>query len=114
MRTLDNRIENNTNTTQRAQRNQLLADIQAFSLLLQQEGLFYPQLADSFGEQVSWYRTEMEYVANGAESAAYKAGLRGKALEAARAKLDWDVVCTGYDSPEFKKTMKVICELGQA
>ena len=55
----------------------------------------------------------MDNTANGAESAAYEAGLLGTALEAARAKLDWDVICTGHDSPEVKKTLKVICELGQ-
>lgn len=56
MQTLADRIKQNKDdedATQRAQRNQLLADIKAFALLLQQEGLFYPQLADSYDKQVS-------------------------------------------------------------
>ena len=116
MQNLAGRIEENEDdedATQRPQRNQLLADIQAFALLLQQEGLFYPQLADSFGQLVLWYRTEKENAANGAESAAYQAGLIGEALQAARAKLDWDVICTGHASPTVKETLKLICELGQ-
>lgn len=56
---------------------------------------------------------QMENAANGAESATYEAGLLGKAVEAARAKLDWDVVCTGYASPTVKDTLKLMCVLGQ-
>lgn len=37
-----------------------------------------------------------------------RALLRGGALETARKKLDLDVTCTGYESPEDKKTLTLI------
>lgn len=55
----------------------------------------------------------MGLAANGAESARYEAGILGEALQAARDVLDWDVVCTGYDSPEVKKTLRLICDMSQ-
>lgn len=111
MRTLQGNIERNVNPTLPTLRSQLLADLKAMGLRLQQERLFYPQLADLYHQEVMWYRREMDNVANWAASAGYKASLLSEALQVARSKLDWDVVCNGHDSSEVKKTLKVIREL---
>ena len=116
MQTLDTRIDNNANNTLPVERSQQLIDIKAFSLLLQQEGLFYPQLADVYQLEVSWYIREIEKFADGTGSTRYRMGLLEEALEVARKQLEWDVACTGHNSPEVKKTLrtlKVICGLGQ-
>lgn len=111
MQTLQDNIEQNGDPILPALRSRLLADIKALGLLLQQERLFYPQLADLYHQEVLWYSREMKHVANWAESAEYKAGLLGEALEVARKKLDLDVVCNGHDSPVVKKTLKFIYDL---
>ena len=44
---------------------------------------------------------------------AYASEFRTSGLKAARGKRNLDVVCTGYDSPETKKTLALIRKLGQ-
>ena len=115
MQTLKDKIEQNEDPIPPVRRSQLLGDIKALGLLLQQEQLLYPQLADLYEQEVSWYSREMEHVAEWAQSTEYhyKAGLLGEALEVAKKKLDLDVICTGHDSPEVKKTLEVIYNLRQ-
>lgn len=93
------------------QREQLLANIQFFRRQLQEERLFYPQLADVYEKEISWYRREIQFVINGAELT--KALYNEEALKVATAKLDLDVVCSGHDSPEVKGTLRTIRELRQ-
>lgn len=88
---------------------QLLADIKFVMVLLRQEGLLYPQLADMYDEEVEWYRREMRSTGNG--NARYKGRCREEALEAARQKLDLDVTCNGYAAPEVAKTLELISDV---
>ena len=125
MRYLDQNIDQNQspnlpqqNRDQPQRRNQTLADIKAFSFLLQLEGLFYPQLADVYGKEISWYIIEMQLAADRAESARYQSerpveSLRRDALQAARLKLDLDVACNGHNSPEVVKTLNLISDLDE-
>ncbi len=106
-------IERNKNSDSLNDRKLLLTTIQAFGRLLQDEGLLYPQLADNYSEEISWYEGEMERASNGAESAMNGVELRGAALQVARTKLDLDVVCTGYDSPEVEKILENIRAIRQ-
>lgn len=109
-----NRPHLNQNHPQK--RNQVLANLRNFSLLLEWEGLFYPQLADVYGKAITWYRIEMDLADNGVASARYQSGrpkesLRGAALKVARRKLDYDVACNGHDSPVVLEMLKLIEEL---
>lgn len=101
------------NQNQPQVRNQVFANLKSVGLLLEMEGLFYPQLADVYGKAITWYRIEMDLAENGVESARYqsrgpKESLRSEALEFARQKLDCDVACNGHNSPEVLRTLKLI------
>lgn len=113
MRNLKAELNRNRNSTQLHQRNERLGKIKAFGVLLRQEGLFYPQLADMLLEEAGWYRREMELAAAATqvEGVRYKAALRLEALKVARSKLDMDVLCTGYVSDEVETTLRLIEEL---
>ena len=113
MRVYDDIIERNRDADVLDDRKQLLAIIQAFGRVLQEEVLLYPQLADNYDEEILWYRREVDRSSNGAESVMTGVELRGAALQVARTKLDLDVVCTGYNSPEVKKTLETIREFRQ-
>ena len=76
--------------------------------LLQEEGLYYPQLADVYHKQALWWKTELQRITDARESAQYKEECGQKALQAARKELDLDVMCNGYDSPVVKKTLEFI------
>ena len=108
MRDLKNYIKQNKNPTVPDQKIQLLTNIKSFILLLQQEGLFYPQLADMYQEEVMWYSREMNSGTITAGDPRYRARCLEEALQVARHKLDLDVVCNGYAAPEVAKTLKLI------
>lgn len=101
----------NQNTHTQGQREQLLANIQFFGRQLQEERLFYPQLADVYGKEISWYRREIQLVINGAGRT--RLLYKEEALKVATAKLDLDVVCSGHDSSEVRDTLRTIRELRQ-
>ena len=109
MRDLQDDIVLNRTSTVAGDKIQLLADIKFFMVLLRQEGLLYPQLADMYEEEVMWYSREMG--STGAENSWYKGRCLEEALEAARQKLDLDVTCNGYAAPEVTKTLKLIINL---
>ena len=113
MRSLKANIKQNKHSTQPAVRNQRLANIQKFILLLRQEGLVYPQIPDMLMRGIKWYRKELEHATNGNEHARYRAKCVEDALHVARQKLDWDVACTGYGSPEVRQTLTLIGDLKQ-
>lgn len=87
------------------QRKQLLTNIKDFALLLAQEGLLYPQLADMFFEEFKWYGREKQRDATGAESDRYKATCLEEALQAARKMLELDVLCNGHESTAVQKSL---------
>ena len=109
---LNRMIDLNKNPDTQDQRQQLLANIQFFGRQLKEERLFYPQLADVYDREISWYRREIQLVMNGAERTRYL--YKEEALKVATEKLDLDVVCSGHDSPEVKDTLKTARELRQA
>ena len=108
MRTLEQQIEANKRSTVPAVRNQRLGNIKKFILLLQQEGLVYPQQADMYDEEIDWYQRELKYVTTVAEHARYQTRCLEEALQVARNKLYLDVACTGYNSPCVKRTLNLI------
>ena len=95
------------------ERNKQLANIKLIVFLLHQEGLWYPQLADYLHEEIMWYRREMEFAQAADEVEGYKyiVALRREALQVARQKLEWDVRCNGYESPEVANTLELIGDL---
>lgn len=97
-----------------ADRKMLLAYIQDFISLLNQEGLSYPQLADLYDQEVRWHRVEMQQATSGAVHDRYWAKCLEDALQAARNKLRLDVACNGQDSPEVEKTLELIEQLKQS
>lgn len=109
MRDLQNDIDRNRNSTVADEKIQVLGNIKFFIVLLRQEGLFYPQLADVYDEEVRWYRREMSTIGDG--NPRYKGRCLEEALEAARQKLDLDVTCNGHAAPEVAKTLKLIMNL---
>ena len=109
MRDLQHNINRDRNTTVADKKLQLLAHIKFFIVLLRQEGLLYPQLADMYEEEVKWYTREMG--STGPENSLYKRRCLGEALDAARRKLDLDVTCNGHAAPEVAKTLKLISDL---
>ena len=111
MRALSDNIKQNKNPTQPDQKIQLLANIKSFILLLQQEGLLYPQLADMYEAEVMWYSREISSDTIAAGDSRYKARCLEEALQVARHKLDLDVVCNGYAAPEVAKTLELIVGL---
>ena len=111
MRDLEQQIKDNKRSTVPDVRNQRLANIKKFILLLQQEGLVYPQQADMYNEEIDWHQMELKYVTTGAEHARYKARCLEEALQIARNKLYLDVACTGYNSPCVKSTLNLIDKL---
>ena len=110
MLNLKGNIYRNRNATQFDIRNQRLADIKAFSQLLQSESLFYPQLADMYTEEVKWYCREMQLAPTTTEVAGdrYKAAMRHEALETAGRRLDLGIRCTGYISDEVEGALRLI------
>ena len=110
MRVLRDYLNNNTDPVLLNLRQQLLAHIKEFALLLAQEGLLYPQLAEMFYEEYKWYGREMQH-ATGDQSDRYKARCLEDALQAARTKLDLDVLCTGHNSAEVAKTLGEMIDL---
>ena len=111
MRELEQQVKDDRRSTVPDVRNQRLANIKKFILLLQQEGLVYPQQADMYDEEIEWYQKELKYVTTGAEHARYKARCLEEALQVARNKLCLDVACTGYNSPCVKSTLDLIEKL---
>lgn len=109
MRDLQHDIDRDRNTTVVDEKIQLLAHIKFFIVLLRQEGLLYPQLADMYEEEVKWYTREMRSTGDG--DSLYKRRCLGEALDAARRKLDLDVTCNGYAAPEVTRTLKLISDL---
>lgn len=109
MRDLKDDITLDPSSTVARDKFQLLADIKIFMVLLRQEGLLYPQLADMYEEEVMWYSREMG--STGPENSLYKRRCLGEALDAARRKLDLDVTCNGYAAPEVTRTLKLISDL---
>lgn len=110
MKTLEDQIHQNRNQAQPDRRRDLLSDLIELGNLVQQEGLFYPQLADVYHGQAVWWGQELQCVAKRTASAKYAEVCRERALEIARKKLDLDVTCNGHMSPEVKKTLKLIDE----
>ena len=106
-------LDRSKDATQLPKRTERLNKIKTFGLLLQQEGLFYPQLANILAEEAKWYRREMDYATSARqfEGVKYKAALRLEALQIARKKLDMDVCCSGYESDEVEETLRFIEEL---
>ena len=90
MRDLEQQIKDDKRSTVPDVRNQRLANIKKFTLLLQQEGLVYPQQADMYAEEIDWYQRELNYVTSGAEHARYKARCQEEALKVPRNKLCLD------------------------
>ena len=109
MRDLQDDIKGYPSSTVADKKIKLLADIKFFIVLLRQEGLLYPQLADMYEEEVMWYTREMSSIGGG--DPRYKGRCLEEALEAARQKLDLDVTCNGYAAPEVTRTLKLISDL---
>ena len=65
MRDLQDDINLDPSSTVADEKFQLLADIKFFIVLLRQEGLLYPQLADMYEEEVMWYSREMSSTGDG-------------------------------------------------
>ena len=86
-------------------------DMKWYIALLQEEGLFYPQLADAYHKEVKWHINEMKHVAAGTASTQSSAAHRSDALKIAKTKLELDVVCNGHESPELTKTLRQIFDL---
>ena len=107
MGTLDAQINNRA---PQVHLKETLFDLIEFSNLLQEEGLFYPQLADVYDNQALWWKEERQRVLGGI-SANYEEECRERALQVAKKKLDLDVTCNGHDSPEVKKTLTLIVGL---
>ena len=112
MTVLNSIIDQTQDLATQAQREQLLANIKSFRHQLQEEHLFYPQLADVYEKEIWWYRRILQLVIDGPERT--RLLYKEEALKAATEKLDLDVVCSGHDSPEVKGTLRTIRELRQA
>lgn len=54
---------------------------------------------------------EFAETANEVEDHKYIVALRGEALQVAGKKLEWDVRCLGYNSPEVAQTLELIVDL---
>ena len=113
MRSLKANIKQNKHSIEPAVRNQRLANIHKFIALLRQEGLFYPQIPDMLMRGIEWHQKELDRATNGIEHAMYKVKCVEAALNMARQKLDMDVACTGYSSPEVRETLTLIGHLKQ-
>ena len=114
MHDLEDNISRINDSNAPADRKTLLAYIQDFISLLNQEGLCYPQLADLYDQEVRWHTVEMQQAKSGAVHDRYWAKCLEDALQAARNKLRLDVACNGHDSPEVEKTLKLIEQLKQS
>ena len=82
-----------------------LFDLFELSKLLQDEGLVYPHLADSYHGQALWWWRERERVAGRTGMAMYEEECREKERQASRKKLELDIMANGHDSPEVTKTL---------
>ena len=111
MQILNGDIRMNKGLTSLEDRIQRQVDIKWFIVLLQDEGLLYPQLADAYHKEIKWHIREMEHVAAGTVSTQSSAGHRSDALKIATMKLDLDVVCNGHKSPQVTKTLRQIYDL---
>ena len=112
MQVLENEIENNkldeNRETSPSKRLAIFKDIKTLRLLLQQERLPYPHVADVYLKELDWYAREKEHVTAGIESVEYGATILGLALQTARTMLDLDVASTGHDSDQVDKALKWI------
>lgn len=111
MHDLQGNIDRIMHSNTPADRKVLHAHIQDFISLLKKEGLFYPQLADLYDQEVRWNMVEMEQAKSEAAHDGYWARCREDALRVAREKLRLDVACNGPESSEVKKTLELIEQL---
>ena len=101
-KTLDDEISQDTTT-----KDERIFKIKRLGLLLHREGLVYPQQADLYRNQASWYIEELN--ANQRETDnEYKGRCRRNALQSARHQLDLDIMCNGHDSPVVRETLAFI------
>ena len=112
MRSIKNAIKGDIGSMVQTSRTRLIGNIRNLGMLLGKEGLVYPQQADLYGDEIQWYREEMERTANGTtDHPGYKEWCREGALQAARKRLDLDIAATGYDSPDVMRTLTLIREV---
>ena len=96
-----------------ASKNRLL-NILHFAHLLAEEGLVYPQLADTYHLQALWYVMEIDSpTTQGETNLEYRKKCREYALQAARNQLDLDVIVNGHDSPIVDGTVEFIRAIGR-
>ncbi|KAK4694724.1 hypothetical protein P7C71_g2909, partial [Lecanoromycetidae sp. Uapishka_2] len=104
VRILDDRIHQNQERDSQRQRSQQLSDISELLLLIRGECLIYPQLSDTYGYLVKWFRRELEQIGTETDNNAHVA-LRAGALQIIQKKLELDVMCTGNNSPVVEETL---------
>ena len=105
---LKNNIDNRP-SRQAADRDQQFRDILALRGLLNAEELFYPGLADAWGQEAACYDAEARKKPHLAIYLATTA--RREAWKALQEKLVLDVKCTGPDSKEVMETLDLISNL---
>lgn len=105
MRVLESQIAQTKDQDPSEQTIDTLFDLFELSKLLQDEGLVYPHLADSFLGQALWWWRERERVAGRNGMAMYEEECREKEMQASRKKLELDIMANGHDSPEVTKTL---------
>lgn len=64
-------------------------------------------MADVYGKLVTWCDNEFEQAGADTSNSA-RVFARTEALQAIRKKLELDVICTGYDSPEVMETLRLV------
>ena len=97
-----------TETTNASHTPESLESSRELLKILHEEGLVYPQRADAYTSQAQWWENEMQCIRRGYQSDGYREYCREKALDAARKRLDLDVIGTGYESPVVEEALEVI------
>ncbi len=105
MRVLESQIALTKDQDPSEQTIDTLFDLFELSKLLQDEGLVYPHLADSYHSQALWWWRERKRVAGRTGMEMYEEECREKEWQASRKKLELDIMANGHDSPEVTKTL---------